>query len=128
MRSPAGIVGGMGCEGVRQAWQRRSSLMTIFGKFGAALARAGIVVSSDGSGGCPPVISKNGRLGNLAVPAGAGGELLLRRVLAQKLAERRRVSADDYRARLYGEVELAAGRYRHLGQPLHHPFRHRLRL
>ena len=89
----------MGCEGVRQAWQRRSSLMTIFGKFGAALARAGIVVSSDGSGGCPPVISKNGRLGNLAVPAGAGGELLLRRVLAQKLAERRRVSADDYRAR-----------------------------
>ena len=45
------------------------------------------------------MISKNGRLGNLAVPAGAGGELLLRRVLAQKLAERRRVSADDYRAR-----------------------------
>ena len=38
---------------------------------------------------------KNGRLGNLTVPAGAGGELPLRRVLAQKHPERLRVSADD---------------------------------
>jgi hypothetical protein len=41
---------------------------------------------------------KNGRLGNLTVPAGAGGELPLRRVLAQKHPERLRVSADDYRS------------------------------
>ena len=38
---------------------------------------------------------ENGRLGNLTVPAGAGGELPLRRVLAQKHPERPRVSADD---------------------------------
>jgi len=38
---------------------------------------------------------ENGRLGNLTVPAGAGGELPLRRVLAQKHPERLRVSADD---------------------------------
>ena len=42
------------------------------------------------------MISKNGRLGNLAVPAGAGGALPLRRVLAQQLAERFHVFADDY--------------------------------
>ena len=65
----------------------------IWGRVGA---RGGIVALVRGAAVTHRRFRKNGRLGNLTVPDGAGGELPPMRTLAQKLAERLRVSADDY--------------------------------